>query len=149
MHRKATSGDDLGSNWEPKETLVQDAVGPVYAERGGLYGVLHDTYGKSTYDRIRVMIGHEHAVTRLNLAQTRSKRLPVGGISYDKGYPEPLDVIVVQEEDEDDDEPHANGNGFHSPLDSDQDESGSEAPPKKSKKERSRSKTPQGKKKSQ
>ena len=88
VRRKATAGDkDLGLTWETKESLLQDAVGPVYAERGGLFGILHDTYGKSTYDRLRVQTSYEHSLARLGLFANRAKRAAVGGISYDKGYP--------------------------------------------------------------
>lgn len=68
--------------WETKDELVQDAVGPVYAERGGLYGTLHDTYGKSTYDRLRVKTSLDHSLARLALHKPAKT-----GISYDAGYP--------------------------------------------------------------
>jgi len=83
----ARTGEALEPAWVEKDELAQDAVGPVYGERGGMYGVLHDTYGKSTLDRIRTADALEHASARLNLFAERHRRRPVGGIRYDAGYP--------------------------------------------------------------
>jgi len=88
--RDGVTKEDLGKTWEAKDDLMQDAVGPVYAERGGLFGVLHDTYGKSTYDRLRIMTSLEHSEGRLALIKRN-----VAGIRYDKGYPTPLSDVSV------------------------------------------------------
>ena len=85
---------DLGESWELREELVQDAVGPVYGERGGFYGVLYDTYGKSTLDRLRTLDSLAHARDRIKLFEERAQRLPVGGISYEHGFHE---AVVVEE----------------------------------------------------
>jgi hypothetical protein len=46
-------------NWIQREAFEQQIlVGQEYKERGGLYGQLHDTYGKSTLDRARTFIGY-------------------------------------------------------------------------------------------
>lgn len=88
--RNPVDGKGKGKpEWEAKDVLMQDAVGPVYAERGGLFGVLHDTYGKSTYDRLRVKASLDHATDRLALRRVAGPR-----ISYETGYP------VAVEEDE-------------------------------------------------
>jgi len=144
VRRKTSDGKDLGTHWEEKDELVQDAVGPVYAERGGLFGVLHDTYGKSTYDRIRVMTSYEHSLTRLNLHERRSKRA-VGAISYDKGYPVAVTHEVeyeVEVEDHDDDRSTGSDADESEPI---EEEEMSKAKVKSSQKTRQR--TPQSKKK--
>ena len=134
VRKDSSTGRILPPRWEPKDLLVQDAVGPVYAERGGLFGILYDTYGKSTYDRLRVKTSYEHSVTRLSLFEQKSSRLPVGGISYSKGYPmavpgeadeaETSSISLIEDEEEEDAEEET-----------------------KSKMKRGRSKTPSKKKK--
>jgi len=116
---------------------MQDAVGPIYAERGGLFGVLHDTYGKSTYDRIRVKTSYEHALDRLGLFERRAKRAPVGGITYAKGYPQPAAVDDATVDDQE--------NGEEEESQTDAPESDVEPPKsKKASTSRARSRTPIG-----
>ena len=147
VRRKTVDGEDLGVAWEEKDELMQDAVGPVYAERGGLFGVLHDTYGKSTYDRIRVKTSYDHSTDRLNLLEKRAKKQLVGAISYDKGYPEPVTQVYADED----------ANGFDSADEASEEDNdvtdserrevikGGRASSKNG--QRARSKTPMGRKK--
>ena len=53
--------------WRKKTDLVMDAVGAVYGERGGHYGMMHDTYGGSTRDRLRCYDTLQHSLERLAL----------------------------------------------------------------------------------
>lgn len=90
-----------GPVWQSKQALMQDAVGPIYAERGGLFGTMYDTYGKSTYDRLRMRTSYEHSLTRLGLFENRTSRLAVGGITYTSGYPKAVDLGQVELDDDD------------------------------------------------
>lgn len=60
-------GGDNNSEWVEKKNLVSDGMGPVYGERGGLYGyhgVHHET---STRERLRTFDSYCHAMERLNV----------------------------------------------------------------------------------
>ena len=53
-----TRNKAISTCWMPRTEFEHNSpVGPRYRERGGLYGQLHDTYGKSTLDRARTFIG--------------------------------------------------------------------------------------------
>jgi len=82
-------GKDEGSVWIAREDLVQDCTGPVYGERGGLYGTLPDTYGGSSRDRLRVYDSYKHAMERLKLADeyAENRRMQVSGINYRGAVP--------------------------------------------------------------
>ena len=73
------------STWETKPDLIADAVGPVYAERGGLYGVLHDTYGGSTRDRLRTFDSLSHSLARLETFKARGSVIAEERIVYRGG----------------------------------------------------------------
>jgi hypothetical protein len=66
-----------------KDEFERQPVGPRYAERGGLFGAMHDTYGKSNLDRVRTFVGHQHALDRLALA---GRVGAVTGIDYSSGF---------------------------------------------------------------
>jgi hypothetical protein len=142
VKRCTAEGEDLGKSWESKEVLVQDAVGPVYAERGGLFGILHDTYGKSTYDRLRVKASLEHSLDRLNLFAKRTDVSGVGGISYDKGFPVAVNVEemieIVADYIEEPTTLKENGEQVSEPI---------QKPKRKASSERGRSRTPTSRKK--
>ena len=89
----AKTNEVVGESWERRDDLVQDAVGPVYAERGGLYGVFHDSYGKSTFDRLRLLDSLTHAKDRIALFERRASRRPVSGIAYDEGFARAGDAL--------------------------------------------------------
>jgi hypothetical protein len=103
---RGTDGKELREVWRERDDIIQDAVGPVYAERGGLFGVFHDTYGKSTMERVRLMESYDHSHDRLKLFDTREERRPVGGITYVKGYAQPYAV-----DGDDENEQHYTQNG--------------------------------------
>ena len=86
------SGEDE-TLWERRTELVQDCVGQLYGERGALYGLLPDTYGGSTRDRLRVYDSHKHALERLRIAKEHEegKRMPVAGINYRGAVPRAAD----------------------------------------------------------
>lgn len=75
--------------WKKKSELVLDGAGQVYGERGGLYGVLHDTYQGSTRDRLRTYDAYKHAVERLKLYEDKGSRSRVAGIAYSSGLAKP------------------------------------------------------------
>lgn len=90
--------DQKKPRWIERTKYEQESVlGPRYGERGGLYGQLHDTYGKSTLDRARTFIGYRHALERLAIVNDARQR-KVTGISYSKGYP----TVAEASEDEED-----------------------------------------------
>lgn len=71
--------------WRTKDDLVLDGAGQMYGERGGLYGLLYDTYESSTRDRLRTYDSYKFALDRLRLYETRAKRAEVKGIDYSRG----------------------------------------------------------------
>jgi len=84
--------DGTKPKWISRNDFEHEFVlGPRYGERGGLYGQLHDTYGKSTLDRARTFVGHRHATERLEIHKQARERRKVTGISYAKGYPTPAE----------------------------------------------------------
>lgn len=93
-------GGDGMKEWIEREEFEHDrSTGPVYAERNGLYGTLHDTYGKASLDRARTFVGYRHAVDRLNILGSRviDSASVSAKISYAKGYPEAvLDGGVIK-----------------------------------------------------
>ena len=53
--------------WEPKHNIVSDGTGPVYAERGGLYGI-HGVHAEtSSRERLRAFDSHRNAVERIKM----------------------------------------------------------------------------------
>lgn len=69
--------------WVARDELVQDGSGPAYGEQGGLYGVLFDTFGNSTRDRVRTFEARRHALERIKILDNAAP----AGISYDKYVP--------------------------------------------------------------
>jgi hypothetical protein len=59
--------DDGTSEWMEKSSLVSDGVGPMYGERGGLYG-LHGIHGEtSTRERLRTFNSYNNAIERIKM----------------------------------------------------------------------------------
>jgi len=87
VKRKCADGSCEEDVWQQRTELVQDGVGPVYGERNALYGVLFDTYGSSTRDRIRTRDGHRDALYRIQLFEQRAQRKSVAGICYQGPVP--------------------------------------------------------------
>ena len=87
----ADTRDVRVKRWISRQEFQDEAHGQEYAERGGLYGAIHDAYGKSRWERLRLFDARKAALERLSLfdrARSGSvKRVVVAGISYDKGYP--------------------------------------------------------------
>jgi hypothetical protein len=53
--------------WEPKHRIVSDGTGPIYGERGGLYGI-HGVHAEtSSRERLRMYDSHRNAVERISL----------------------------------------------------------------------------------
>jgi len=84
------AGTSTETRWISRARLENDSAGQMYGERGGLYGVLHDTYDSSTKDRLRTFVSRKHALDRLelygkNAATYRNAASP--GISYERAVP--------------------------------------------------------------
>uniref|UniRef100_A0A7S3PGC2 Uncharacterized protein n=1 Tax=Aplanochytrium stocchinoi TaxID=215587 RepID=A0A7S3PGC2_9STRA len=75
--------------WIERSKLENDSVGPVYGERGGQYGILHDTYGSSSKDRIRTFESRKHSLERLKLYNRNARKSPYSlpGISHCHAFP--------------------------------------------------------------
>jgi len=85
--RAREDGSGYESVWQKRDDLVLDCAGPIYGERGGLFGQLFDTYGGSTRDRLRTYDSLKHSEERLKLFEERNKRTPVNGIDYSGPVP--------------------------------------------------------------
>ena len=79
--------------WIRKEKLVSDGMGPVYGERGGLYGwhgVNHET---STRERLRTFDSYGHALERLQRPLSGNRMGTVKGLTMEE---EEEEVVVTK-----------------------------------------------------
>ena len=65
----------------PRDVLVSDGMGPVYAERGGLYGFYGVHYETSTRERLRYFDAHQAALDRLSRPLIRGGYRSLMGVS--------------------------------------------------------------------
>ena len=84
VEEKGAKGEP-SMEWVAKNTLVSDGMGPVYGERGGLYGFFGVHHETSTRERLRTFDSYTHAMERLQRVGQLKQRTVYGSGSDDGG----------------------------------------------------------------
>ena len=83
------------TTWEARDALELDGAGQCYGENGGHYGLMYDSYGGSTRDRLRTFTQRQHAMDRLSLYEQNQRLMNDRGeigIAYsDAGLAKPIE----------------------------------------------------------